>query len=158
MRKLFLLCALGLVGCATASNGPMQRIRIDSEPQGVSVALKSCGAMATKTVTTPAVAWVSRRSTQCRLVFRKPYYEDAVIRLDRHTSRSMEGYETGVDVVLDNSSKLSDVAVLGTVLLVPSLAVDAASGSMFELKPSEVLVRLVPASQDWREGERASPH
>jgi hypothetical protein len=151
MRKLLLLGALGLVGCATASNGPMQRIRIDSEPQGVSVALKNCGAMATKTVTTPAVAWVSRRSTQCRLVFRKPYYEEAVLRLDRHTSRSMQGYGTTADVILDTSTSLSDIAVLGTVLLVPSLAVDAASGSMFELKPSDVLVRLVPVSQDWRD-------
>lgn len=155
MKKLLLLCALGLVGCATAQNGPMQRIQIDSEPQGVSVALKNCGAMATKTVTTPAVAWVSRRSTQCRLVFRKPYYEEQVVRLDRHTSRSMEGYGTGIDVVLDNSNHLSDVAVLGTVILVPSLAVDAVSGSMFELKPNVVLVRLVPDSQDWR--DRKSP-
>ena len=151
MRRLLLVCALGLVGCATAQNGPMQRIRIDSDPQGVSVALKHCGAMATKTVTTPAVAWVSRRSTQCRLEFRKPYYEEQVVRLDRHTSRSMDGYGTGVDVVLDNSSKLSDVAVLGTVILVPSLAVDAVSGSMFELKPNVVLVRLVPENQDWRD-------
>jgi hypothetical protein len=151
MRKLLLLGALGLIGCATASNGPMQRIRIDSEPQGASVTLTRCGAMATKAVTTPAVAWVSRRSTQCRLEFRKPYYEVETIRLDRHTSRSMEGYGTAADVILDTSTSLSDVAVLGTVLLVPSLAVDAASGSMFELKPNVVLVRLVPASQDWRD-------
>ena len=151
MRKLLLMGALGLVGCATASNGPMQRIRIDSEPQGVSVALKNCGAMATKTVTTPAVAWVSRRSTQCRLVFRKPYYEEAVLRLDRHTSRTMDAYGTTTDVILDASRYISDYVALSTVLLIPSLAVDAASGSMFELQPSDVLVRLVPVSQDWRD-------
>lgn len=151
MRKLLLLVAFVLAGCTTVSNGPMQRIRIDSEPQGASVALTKCGAMATKTVTTPAIAWVSRRSTQCRLAFRKPYFEGETIRLDRHTSRSMDSYGTTVDIILDNSSTLSDVAVLGTVLLVPSLAVDAASGSMFELQPSVVVVRLVPASQDWRD-------
>lgn len=155
MKKLLLLCVLGLVGCATAQNGPMQRIQIDSEPQGVIVELRNCGAMATKRVTTPAVGWVSRRSTQCRLVFRKPYYEEQVVRLDRHTSRTMEGYGTGIDAVLDTSSTLSDVAVLGTVILVPSLAVDAVSGSMFELKPNAVLVRLVPENQDWR--DRKSP-
>ena len=156
MKNLLLLSALVLAaGCTTVSNGPMQRIRIDSEPQGASVALNKCGAMATKTVTTPAVAWVSRRSTQCRLTFRKPYYEDETVRLDRHTSRKMESYNDGVDAILDTSQSFSDVAVLGTVLLVPSLAVDAASGAMFELKPNIVLVRMTPASQDWR--DRKSP-
>src|SRR6478609_393067 len=113
MKRLFLLCALGLMGCATAQNGPMQRISIDSEPQGASVALKNCGAMASKTVTTPAVAWVSRRSTQCRLTFRKPYYDEQTIRLSRHTARNMDSYGTAADVILDTSTSFSDVAILG---------------------------------------------
>jgi uncharacterized protein YcfL len=155
MKKLLVLVSLVLAGCTTVSNGPMQRIRVESEPQGAAVALTKCGAMATKTVTTPAVAWVSRRSTQCRLVFRKPYYDEQTIRLSRHTSPRMDGYGTTADVILDTSTSLSDVAILGTAILLPSLVIDAASGSMFELEPNEVLARLVPASQDWR--DRKSP-
>ena len=150
MNRLFALSALFLAACTTVSNGPMQRIRVDSDPPGASVSIRHCGAMATKQVTTPAIAWVSRRSTQCEFVFRKPYYEEQRIRLSRHTSRKLESYGTGAEVLLDASDDLAEFAVMGVVLMLPSFAVDAASGSMFELVPNEAFAQLVPKSEDWR--------
>lgn len=151
MRRFIVLAAFAFAGCTTVSNGPMQRIRVDSNPQGAAVEVRHCGAMATKSVTTPGVAWVSRRSTQCELVFRNLYYEEQRVRLRRHTSRNMDAYGAGIDMVLDSSNNLGEVAVFGAALLLPSLAVDAASGSMFELQPNDLVVQLVPAPQDWRD-------
>ena len=151
MKRLLAVSILVLGACTTVSNGPMQRIAVDSEPRGAAVEVKNCGAMATKTATTPAVIWVSRRSTQCRLVFRKPYYEEQEVRLTRHTSRGMNSYGTGADIILDNTAP-SDALVVGAALMLPSLAVDAASGSMFELQPNYVAPELIAKNQDWRAG------
>ncbi len=151
MKRLGALFAFVLAGCTTVSNGPMQRVRIDSEPQGAVVIVRNCGAMASKEIKTPGVAWVSRRSTQCQLVFRKPYYEEQTIKLRRHTSRNLSSYEDAADILLDASHDFADVAVFGVALMLPSFAVDAASGSMFELEPSDVFARLAPAQQDWRD-------
>ena len=155
MKRLFLWCAFVLTACTTVQNGPMQKILVDSEPRGAAVTLNNCGAMATKTVTTPAIAWVSRRSTQCRLTFRKPYYEVQTIRLNRHTSPNMDAYGTTADIILDTSDSFGDFAVIGAAILLPSLAVDAASGSMFELQPNDVLARLIAKPEEWR--DRKSP-
>src|SRR5947208_7420641 len=141
------LIALATAACATVGNGPMQRITVDSNPHGARVRLYNCGTMATKSATTPAVVWVSRRSTQCRLRVSLPGEEERVTRLVRHVSRNMKGYSAvaneicGPDGVACNS--LDDFFYLGVVsaaVIVPSVAVDAAPGSMFELTPSQVYV------------------
>ena len=79
-RLLVSFAALAMAGCATVGNGPMQRITVDSNPQGARVRLYNCGTMATKSATTPAVVWVSRRSTQCRLRVSLPGQEERVTR------------------------------------------------------------------------------
>src|SRR6476619_7146744 len=140
MRKLIaILGALVMTGCATVSNGPMQRVYIDSDPQGAAVRLERCGALATKTLVTPGVAWVSRRATQCRVTLGMPNAAEQKLRLSRHVSRSMKRYATTADVLSDvafSGNGFDDLAAAGfiaTILFVPSFAVDAISGSMFEL-------------------------
>lgn len=151
MKRLFALSALLLGACTTVSNGPMQKIAVDSEPRGAAVEVKNCGALATKNATTPAVVMVSRRSTQCRLTFRMPYYETQTIRLTRHSARNMAAYGDGADAILDATDTFGDAFAVAAVLMLPSLAVDAASGGMFELQPNYVAPQLVRVNQDWRE-------
>jgi len=148
LRRLGIsLIALVTAACATVGNGPMQRITVDSNPQGARVRLYNCGAMATKTATTPAVVWVSRRSTQCRLRVSLPGEEERVTRLVRHVSRNMKGYTEVANTLcgpdLIDCNGIDDLFYLGAVsaaVIVPSVAVDAATGSMFELTPSQVYV------------------
>ncbi len=152
MKRLAALFAFVLAGCTTVSNGPMQRVLVDSEPRGAVVLVRNCGAFASKEVKTPGVAWVSRRSTQCELVFRKPYYEEQRVKLRRRTARSLSRYGTAADILFDASNDFEDMA-LGAAFMLPSFAIDAASGAMFELQPSDVFTDLVPARQDWRDGK-----
>ncbi len=151
MRQLIFagLVGLALLGCATVGNGPMQRVQVESTSEGTTVRLQNCGLLSTKTAVTPAVVWVSRRSTQCRLFFSVPGQEDQSFRLIRHTSRTMDHYDDGMDVIGDlcgpdvkncnSKSDLENMGFLAALLLVPSLAVDFVTGSMFELSPSRVV-------------------
>lgn len=141
------LIVLLTAACATVGNGPMQRIAVDSNPAGARVRLYNCGAMATKTATTPAVVWVSRRSTQCRLRVSLPGEEERVVRLVRHVSRNMKGYSEVANGIWGPNGPVYDgvddffyVGIVSAAVIVPSVAVDAATGSMFELAPSRVRV------------------
>ena len=148
VRRLgFSLIALLVSACATVGNGPMQRITVDSNPRGARVRLYNCGAMATKTATTPAVVWVSRRSTKCRLRLSVPGEEEQIVRLSRHVSRNMKGYsEVASEIwgpngpVYEGPDDFFFVGIVSTAVIVPSVAVDAATGSMFELTPSRVYI------------------
>jgi hypothetical protein len=137
--------ALALVGCATVGNGPMQRVYVESAAPGTTVRLQGCGVLSTKSAVTPATVWVSRRSTQCRLLFSVPGQEDQSFRLIRHVSRHMSGYGDALDDWCGDDAKncnsvndLLGMGIASAVLLVPALAVDFATGSMFELSPSRI--------------------
>ncbi len=146
-----MICLIALTGCTTIANGPMQRVYVDSEPQGAVVRLQRCGALATKTVTTPGIAWVSRRSTQCELTFAMPERAEQRTKLSRHVSRNITIYGTTAEVLLDGSSDLGEWAVVATVFLLPSFVIDAATGSMFELQPSQAYADFTKAQRDWRD-------
>jgi hypothetical protein len=160
MKKSIAILGIVLMsGCATVTNGPMQRVSVDSEPRGAAVRLENCGAMATKTLVTPGVAWVSRRATQCQLTFLLPNAPEKKMKLARHVSRSMKHYGETVEVTSDlvGGGGFDDLVAAGLIaaaLLVPSFAVDAASGSMFEQRPSIVHADLTVAEEDWR----SQPH
>ena len=107
MRHVVLILgSVLLAGCTTMANGPMQRIVVESNPTGAIARFTRCGAMATKTLTTPGVGWVSRRSTQCRVIVSMPNYREQSVRLTRHVSRNMNHYNDGLDVVIGTSSYL----------------------------------------------------
>jgi hypothetical protein len=150
-RAIAGLCIIALTGCATIANGPMQRVYVDSNPSGAVVRLNHCGKFATKAVTTPAVAWVSRRSTQCELTFAMPERAEQRTKLSRHVSRNIDLYGTTADVMLDGSNTLGDWAAVGIFVLLPSFLVDAATGSMFELQPNQAYADFTNAEKDWRD-------
>src|SRR5215212_5197543 len=144
-RLIVALAALATTACATVGNGPMQRIEIDSKPAGARVRLYNCGAVATKTATTPATVWVSRRSTQCRVRVSIPGEEEHTTRLVRHVSRNMKGYLEVADVLCPDSGGCGslydfELAFVGATIAASGAAVDVATGSMFELAPSQIYV------------------
>ncbi len=151
MKRALVFAVLLLSACTTVSNGPMQRVYVDSEPQGADVEVRNCGAMATKTIATPGVVWVSRRSTQCQLVVRKSGFTTEHVRLARHVASAMDRYADGAQAGFDSQESFSDGLFVTALMLIPSFAVDAASGAMFELQPSRVVVTMKPAADDWRE-------
>ena len=70
MRQLLAIVLMfTLTACATVQHGPVQRIAVDSEPQGALVRTAHCGPGATKEVRTPGEIWVSRRAEHCTLTF-----------------------------------------------------------------------------------------
>src|SRR5215212_3763420 len=107
-RLIVALAALATTACATVGNGPMQRIEIDSKPAGARVRLYNCGAVATRTATTPATVWVSRRSTQCRVRVSIPGEEEQTTHLMRHVSRNMQGYLEVADLLCAPCGDLND--------------------------------------------------
>lgn len=147
--KVLPLLLLGLAGCATIDNGPMQRIHVLSDIEGAEVRAERCGKYSTKTATTPAVVWVSRRSTRCTLEIALPGYETEVVRLKRYATAGVGSYAGGLGELcgdeLKNCNSLSDVIItsmIATLLFVPSIVVDAAFGSIFEQEPGAVEVTL----------------
>jgi hypothetical protein len=123
----------------------MQRVYVDSATPGTTVILNGCGVLSTKTAVTPATVWVSRRSTQCRLLFTVPGQEVHAYRLVRHVSKVMHNYgEMFFDWCAEdmkNCNSGDDLLVMGiatAALAIPGIAVDFATGSMFELSPSRV--------------------
>ena len=159
MKRALLVSTLILAACTTVSNGPMQRVFVDSEPQGADVEVARCGAMATKTIATPGVVWVSRRSTQCEVVLRKSGFRTERVRLPRHVSGAMHRYADAADIYasIDSDDPIATAIFLTGFVMLPSFAVDAASGSMFELQPSHVFVTLTAAAEDWREQDQTPP-
>jgi hypothetical protein len=131
----------------------MQQIYVDSNPTGASVRLSQCGALATKSAVTPAVVWVSRRSTQCELVLAKPNYAEQRMKLKRHVSDKVNAYGTGFDVACDAGVD-GEICVAAAVMMLPSFVIDAATGSMFELTPSQAFIDLAENHEPWREGKK----
>src|SRR5690349_12970942 len=78
--------ALSLAACATVQHGPMQRIRVDSDPADVKVRTDKCGPGSTKETRTPGVVWVSRRAERCTITFTEDGYVGKRIALTRAIS------------------------------------------------------------------------
>ena len=133
-----------LAGCTTMANGPMQRIVVESNPTGAIARFTRCGAMATKTLTTPGVGWVSRRSTQCRVIVSMANYREQSVRLMRHMSRNMNHYNDGLDVVIDATNTFEDFVGAATLILLPSFAVDARLRLKLAILPP-ASIRMVPS-------------
>jgi hypothetical protein len=127
--------------CATMSNGPTQRIHVDSVPSGSIVRTADCGPGSTAAATTPATLHVSRRATQCELRFTKTGYQDRVLRLSRHIARDAAGRPDvfGQWCADCDGTELVLMSWAYAIILVPSLAVDFATGAMYELDPPRVV-------------------
>jgi hypothetical protein len=152
MRPLVVVSALILASlsarCATISNGPVQRVHVDSNPSGATVETSECGPGSTMSATTPATISVSRRATRCQFLLKKPGFHDRTVSLTRHLSRDIDGRPKilGLWCAECGSAEMILMSSAYVMLLVPSLAVDFATGSMYELAPPRKVVDLRPAS------------
>lgn len=136
MRTVTLAVVILAAGCATVGHGPLQRIQVDSEPAAAAVTRTNCG-LKTQTVTAPAVIWVSRRATACTLTFTSKGYEAETVVLQREISNVTDANFFAVEIFETLPGVLFGVLAGGL-----ATAVDAATGGMYELRPSRVLVEL----------------
>ena len=139
------LLALNLAACATVQHGPVQRIRVDSDPQDVKVRTDHCGPGSTKEVRTPAVVWVSRRAERCTLTFTADGYVGKRVVLTRAIA---EEFMENLDAIHVCDSLDCDDAwgyfFLGGFFAGAGFGIDAITGALFELQPNEVVVELEP--------------
>ena len=135
---------LTLTACATVQHGPVQRIAVDSEPQGAFVRTAHCGPGATKEVKTPGVVWVSRRAEHCTLTFSaRDHYAEQVTLERKVADEFFENAEMGVDIAAESDGWLGWL-VIGGLFAGTGFAVDTATGALFEQRPYEVFVNLEP--------------
>jgi hypothetical protein len=137
---------LTLTACATVQHGPVQRIPVDSEPQGALVRTSECGPGATKETRTPGVVWVSRRAERCTLTFlsRGHYTERVTLRREL-----AEEFFENADVAAEMCCGDDGLGwfFLGGLFAGTGFAVDTATGALFEQHPHEVFVNFEPVEE-----------
>ena len=156
MRTLIAaLFVLAFARCATLDHGPMQRIRIDSDPLEATVRTKSCGPGSTKTATTAGVVWVSRRATRCTLTFSAPGFEPQTVQLQRTIhDRTFDNARLADDFCGEDAfdcshpSDLVGALFLGGLFAGTGFGIDAVTGAMFQQEPSRIYVELDPTMDD----------
>lgn len=146
MRRFLPILLLLTTACGTMSHGPMQRIDVTSDPIGAEVRTSGCG---TRTVafTTPGHFWASRKATRCTLSFTAQGYLPFEMTLKRIGSGDA-AFEAGAVAtdVLTSPGEVVEAVVLAGAVVGASLAIDWATGGLYELSPSDFEVFLEPAS------------
>ena len=149
------LFILAFARCATIDHGPMQRIRVDSDPVAT-VRTKNCGPASTKRTTTApdSVVWVSRRATHCTLTFTAPGFEPQTVQLQRtihdktfNNARHLGDFCYGDALDCRNASDFTAALFLGGLFAGTGFGIDAVTGAMYQQEPSAVWVELVPDDQ-----------
>jgi hypothetical protein len=148
-RALILALILTQTACATAVNGRYQSMVVDSQPAGARVELDDCGRAAPVSVITPAVVKVARRATNCKLTFSMEDREPRTVTLKRRLTGGpyLHSWQDWCGEDLQNCNSGDDLLVstfLATVIFLPSLVIDTASGALFEQSPKAVIVSLDP--------------
>ena len=137
-----------LTACATVQHGPVQRIHVDSEPQGAVVRTADCGPGSTKEAVTPAVVWVSRRAERCALRFTSQgHYAETVMLTRKVADEFLENLDIAAEICCEGSGDFLGWLFVGGLFAGTGFAVDGATGAMYEQQPSEVFVELEPASE-----------
>ena len=140
--------ALNLAACATVQHGPVQRIRVDSDPAGVKVRTDKCGPGSTKETRTPGVVWVSRRAERCTLTFTEDGYVGQRVKLMRVIApefmENLEAIDVCTDVGCDDAW---GYFFLGGFFAGAGFGVDSITGAMYEQQPYEVVVTLEPREE-----------
>lgn len=149
------LLLLALTGCATTTQGPLQRIEIESDPPGAAVDAIRCG-VGIGALETPTIIMVSRRAKRCLISISHSGYYTAVVPLERVISdRLGENFDAmGIANCDDCDRHFVDwmaLAVVGLAGALTGVMVDAASGAMYELQPSSFFVELEPLGGEWNE-------
>jgi len=124
MRKYVIFSVFTLlVGCATLTNGPTQKVSITSIPSGAVVTANDVSLGAT-----PVVAKLRRKNEHLVRIEMKGY-EPYEVRITRKTGK----------IFYSNALLLVAAVIPGLV----GFVVDASSGAMYELKPKELNATLV---------------
>lgn len=147
MRPLLAaVLSLTLTACATVQHGPVQRIPVDSDPQGALVRTSRCGPGSTKQVRTPGVVWVSRRAEHCTLTITAQDHYAEQVTLRRQVAEEFFENIAVVGEMCCGDDWLGWL-VLGGLFAGTGFAVDSATGALFEQEPKEVFVRLEPVQE-----------
>lgn len=141
---------LTLTACATVQHGPVQRIQVDSDPQGALVRTADCGVGATKEVRTPDVVWVSRRAENCTLTFLMRDYYTERVTLRRKVSDEFFG-NADVAAEMCCADGWLGWLLIGGLFAGTGFVVDTATGAMFEQEPSDVYVTFEPVTEQQQE-------
>lgn len=138
------LVAASCVACATVQHGPMQRIRVDSDPSAATVRTEKCGPGSTKKTDTPGVVWVNRRAERCTLVFSAPGYAPARVTLARAIAPDFYQNTEIAAAVCDGGfcEDWPEFLLLGGIFAGTGFGVDAITGALYELHPNDVFVEL----------------
>jgi hypothetical protein len=149
------LLLLALTGCATTTQGPLQRIEIESDPSGAAVDAIRCG-VSIGALETPTTIMVSRRAKRCLISISHSGYYTSNVPLERVISdRLGENFEAmGIANCDDCGGHFLDwmaLAVVGLAGALTGVVVDAASGAMYELQPSRIFAELEPLDGEWHE-------
>jgi hypothetical protein len=153
------LLLLALTGCATVSQGPLQRIVIESDPSGATVDASRCG-VSIGALETPTTIMVSRRAKRCQISLSHSGYYTAVVPLERVISDRLEGNFDAMEIASCDDCDGSfyewmALAVVGLAGALTGVVVDAASGAMYELQPSTLFVALEPLDAEWDEHQHS---
>lgn len=147
------LAATMAVRCATATNGRYEMIPITSDPPGASVRVDCGKAKRRAPKATPTVIAIPRNADRCSVLLVKDGFERRSITLDRVVSEkairnfyaAAIGLEAMDEVSWDDDLfavafffTLSSVALGGV-----GLAVDRATGALYEHEPKFIQVNLV---------------
>jgi hypothetical protein len=147
------LLLLALIGCATTTQGPLQRIEIESDPPGAAVDAIRCG-VSIGSLETPTTIMVSRRAKRCLISLSHSGYYTAIVPLERVISDRLEGNFEAVGIAnCDDCGRpfveSMALALVGLAGALTGVVVDAASGAMYELQPSSLFVELEPLVGEW---------
>ncbi len=162
MNVRLTVCALAFVltACGTVQNGPMQRIHVNSDPEGAVVTAKGCGMVGPdERRVTPTVLFVSRRATGCTVrVAMDDYFPQHVSLTRKHSSRS-DGNLAVMDLACaEGCAGVGEALVDGLAFMALAGAgytIDYATGALYELQPSRLHVTLVPRFAAAEEAEPA---
>lgn len=161
MRRIALLFALALAGCATVINDQKEKITVRSEPAGAVVSVE-CGTSPVYGGVTPAVILVERSADPCVFTIAKEGFEAQRVELQRQFSRATKGNKVpGVVAgsllsvvaflasldggVLDPVDAAQGAWEVGNALgEAPGNAIDRKTGAAYKHVPSVVSVRLDP--------------
>lgn len=134
-------------GCATLHHGRHQEIRVVSDPAGASVEVR-CGKQQPAAVTPTAVR-LPRRAAQCSLILARPGFRSETVVFDSSPSgwvwADFAGPIAGgvIGATRQTDQTFLDF-LLGALLGGAGFGIDALTGAMWELEPSEVERTLVP--------------
>jgi len=150
MPKTFMGFAFVLLmsGCGTMHNGPLQRIRVATEPPGAQVEAVGCGGSDNgRQKLSPATLWVSRRATNCMVTVSLDGYVLETVRLQRKESEASDGNFDAIGAICDagNCRQPADTGrslLAGAVIGLIGLGVDGLTGAIWQQVPSSISLKL----------------